>query len=118
WKDYPMLPITNGIHIKTWDKVEVKENIWVKHVDNKRSLLEYIKKVTGEKWDEKTLLLGWARRLVRYKRPLVIFENLQKFKDLAVVSDRPIKVVIAGIAHENDVEGTAVLEQIHKFVTE
>ena len=118
WKEYPMTPITNGIHIKTWDKIKTKENIWEEHQSNKRSLLEYIHKVTEKKWDENTLLLGWARRIVRYKRPLALFENLQKFKELATSSNQPINAVFAGIAHENDAEGIAILQQIQKIVTE
>lgn len=118
WKEYPMIPITNGIHIKTWDLIKNKENMWEKHQSNKRALLEYIHKVTGETWDENTLLLGWARRIVEYKRPLALFENLQKFKELANSSDKPIKVVIAGLAHANDSRGQAILEQLHKIITQ
>ena len=118
WKEVPMIPITNGIHIKTWDRIDNKENIWEKHQSNKRALLEYINKMTNETWDENTLLLGWARRIVGYKRPLALFDNLQQFKNLATTSGKPIKVVISGIAHKNDEEGVAILAQIHKIVTE
>ncbi|HWY79762.1 MAG TPA: alpha-glucan family phosphorylase [Candidatus Sulfotelmatobacter sp.] len=118
WKEYPMIPITNGIHIKTWDFIKNKENIWEKHQDNKKALLTYIHKMTGETWDENTLLLGWARRIVEYKRPLALFENLQKFKDIATTSNRQIRVVISGLSHENDVTGLALLTKIQKIVTE
>ncbi|HZE87617.1 MAG TPA: alpha-glucan family phosphorylase [Methylomirabilota bacterium] len=118
WKEHPMIPITNGINVKTWDRVGKKGNIWEKHQRNKRDLLQYIHKMTGVRWDEDTLLLGWARRIVAYKRPLGLFDNLQQFKELATSSDRPINVVIAGIAHQNDEEGIMILKQIHKIVTE
>lgn len=118
WKEYPMTPITNGIHIKTWDRIKNKENIWEEHQINKRALLAYIKKLTGEIWDEKTLLLGWARRIVEYKRPFALFEDLQKFKSLADSSDRPIRVVISGLSHEDDLKGLAILTKIQKIVKE
>jgi starch phosphorylase len=117
WKEYPMIPITNGVHINTWDKTGTKEGIWEKHQDNKRELLAYIKELTGETWDENTLLLGWARRIVSYKRPLALFENLKKFKNLATSSEQPIRVVISGLSHENDKEGLAILKDIQKIVT-
>lgn len=118
WKEYPMVPITNGIHIKTWDRVQNQDEIWNKHQENKKQLLEYIRKITDVTWDENTLLLGWARRLVSYKRPMALFEKLKEFKELATNSDRPIHVVMAGVAHEKDLAGVAMLEQIHKFVSE
>lgn len=117
WKDYPMIPITNGVNIKTWDNILTKEKIWAKHQRNKRALLEFIRAVTGVRWDENTLLLGWARRIVGYKRPLALFDNLEQFKNLAVSSDRPVRVVISGLSHQNDAEGLAILEQIRKIVT-
>lgn len=118
WKEYPMIPITNGIHIKTWDSIGRKENIWKNHQDNKRTLLEYIHKITNETWDEDILLLGWARRIVGYKRPLALFDNIQQFKNLATSSKRLVKVVISGIAHESDAEGLAILKQIQTIVTQ
>lgn len=116
WKDHPMEAITNGVHIKTWDKTGTKEGMWKKHQKNKRDLLEYIQNMTNETWDEKTFLLGWARRIVSYKRPLALFENLKEFKKLAT-SDRPIRVVISGLSHENDMQGLEILKKIQKIVT-
>lgn len=118
WKDYPMIPITNGIHIQTWDTVESRENIWEKHKQNKRDLLAYINKETGVMWEEDTFLLGWARRIVGYKRPLALFDNFEHFKQLAISSDRPIRVVISGLVHESDAEGLVILEKIQKIVTD
>ena len=118
WPEFPMIPITNGIHVKTWDSTKSKDNIWKKHQENKRFLLAYIHTATGITWDENTLLLGWAKRIVGYKRPLALFDNLQQFKNLATSSERPINVVISGLANEDDTEGLAILEQIKKIVKE
>lgn len=118
WKDYPMIPITNGIHVKTWDKVCTKEDIWGKHKQNKRTLLAYIYKETGVVWEEDVLLLGWARRIVGYKRPLALFDNFEHFKELATSSSRPIRVVISGLVHQSDAEGLVILQKIQKIVTD
>lgn len=118
WKEYPMTPITNGIHVQTWDSTQTNDIIWEKHQENKRVLLEYIHKISGVTWTNDTLLLGWARRIVGYKRPLALFDNIQQFKNLAMSRTRPIKVVISGMAHENDAEGLAILKHIQKIVTE
>lgn len=118
WKEYPMVPITNGIHLKTWDKIYTKDGIWEKHRNNKNVLLEYIHKTTGVRWDGNTLLLGWARRIVGYKRPLALFDNLKQFKILATSSDQPVRVVISGLSHKNDDEGLVILKRLQKIITE
>ncbi|OGK26120.1 hypothetical protein A3D80_01450 [Candidatus Roizmanbacteria bacterium RIFCSPHIGHO2_02_FULL_40_13b] len=118
WKSYPMVPITNGIHIKTWDGVGIKDRIWEKHRENKRLLLEYIRSKTGVSWDENTLLLGWGRRMVGYKRPLALFDTIDQFKQLATSSDKPINVVISGVVHESDAEGLDILKRIQKIVND
>lgn len=118
WKEYTMTPITNGIHIQTWDNVLTKEDIWLKHQQNKRELLAYIHKETGILWEEDVLLLGWARRIVGYKRPLALFDNFEHFRELATSSDRPIRVVISGLVHQSDDEGLVILQKIQKIITD
>ena len=116
WREFNLTPITNGINIKNWDQIEDKENIWNKHQNNKQKLLDYIKLESGVAWDKNTLLLGWARRIVGYKRPLALFENIDQFKKLATDPHRPIRVVISGLAHEHDQQGLHILEQVQKIV--
>lgn len=105
WPEYPLEPVTNGIHIPSWENPNT-------HQENKKKLLEYIANETGQQWDEKTLLLGWARRMVRYKRPLALFEEIEKFLTLAKNQDRPIRVVMAGIAHQADDEGREFIAKL------
>lgn len=112
WKDHPMFPITNGVHIPTWDKVKDEATIWEKHKERKRKLLEYISNHTGVVWDERAIVLGWARRIVRYKRPLALVERLKRFGELARDSERPIHVVFAGLSHPADNDGKDILEEL------
>lgn len=115
WKDHPMETVTNGIHIPTWDQIG-GENIWDAHQKNKQRLLDYIVSKTGIKWSSDTLLLGWARRFVEYKRPLVLFEELEKFVTLAGSVSRPVRVVIAGEPHESDAVGHEMLTKLREMV--
>ncbi len=112
WHDHPMMAITNGIHIPTWDKVCDTTQIWTKHQENKRELLKLIETETKEVWNENTILLGWGRRIVQYKRPLALVERLKRFCELASTSDRPIRMVYTGLAHPSDEEGTTILEEL------
>jgi len=88
----------------------------VKHQENKRTLLSLINEKTGNLWDENHLLFGWARRMVPYKRPLALFQNREKLLQLVKDSRRPIRIVLAGSAHENDLEGAKMLEAIRMLL--
>jgi glycogen phosphorylase len=92
WADHPMISITNGIHIGTWDIVKDLNH----HQICKSKLLQYIKTQTGVNWSPDQLLLGWARRFVEYKRPLAILENLKRLMDIANNSQYPVKIVFSG----------------------
>ncbi|MFH1244182.1 MAG: alpha-glucan family phosphorylase [bacterium] len=111
WTDHPMEAITNGIHLPTWDQIGESE-IWEKHQENKHKLASLIAEKTGEQWNEKTILLGWARRMVRYKRPLAIVERLKQFREMAKNAERPIHVVFAGVSHPSDTDGQKLLEEL------
>ena len=112
WSDHSMIPITNGINIKEWDKIKDEDQMWVKHQANKKELLDYVKSQTGEQWSEDTLVLGWARRIVGYKRPLSIVERLKKFLEIAQNVERPLKLIYSGIAHPSDIEGNDTLAEL------
>jgi starch phosphorylase len=92
WADHPMISITNGVHVGTWDIVKDL----ARHSICKQNLLQYIKQETGIDWKPEHLLLGWARRFVEYKRPLAILDNLQWFKNIAKNSQYPVKIVFSG----------------------
>jgi alpha-glucan phosphorylase-like protein len=78
WPDIPMFPITNGVSIKRWDKIGDSSIFLEKHQASKRKLLARIKKQTKVKWGENELLVGWARRITGYKRPVGIFDELER----------------------------------------
>jgi glucan phosphorylase len=115
WPEYPMIPITNGIHTKTWDCIENNVMIWESHQENKRALLSAITHETGMRWNENDLLIGWARRIVDYKRPLALFEHIQHLQALATNKERPLRIVFSGIAHASDAHGQAIIETIKQL---
>ena len=116
WPDHPMVGITNGIHVPTWDRIKSDSGkpgeLWTIHQARKRILLDFIQKQTGQEWSEDHLLIGWARRIVSYKRPMALFEEVKKFQEINKNSDRPVRVVVAGQSHPNDEEGTRMLKEL------
>jgi len=116
WADHPMVGITNGVHIGTWDMLksnaEEHGSLWAAHQKRKKELLNFIKKQTGQIWSLDHLLLGWARRIVSYKRPMALVEDLKNFQAIAKSSIRPVKVVMAGQPHPSDEDGIRLFKEI------
>lgn len=117
WTDHPMDVVTNGIHIPSWDKMQSHDTIWENHQENKRKLLLRIKKVTGVTFGEDELLLGWARRMVAYKRPFALFEKLSRFSSITRQASRPVRVVVAGQAPPGDTNGAELLQKLESLIS-
>lgn len=90
--------VTNGISIERWDKIGEKGEgqIWSKHLDNKKILIDLVREKTGEVWSTEDLILVWARRLVGYKQPLFLFDNLEEIKRITENSQVKIRIVVSG----------------------
>ena len=109
WPEFSFQPVTNGVHIPTWEAT-------VEHTTGKKNLLQYINKISGNTWGENELLLGWARRFVLYKRPLALFEEIDRFNAIAKSANRPLRVVIAGIAHRSDDGGKELMYTLQQYI--
>ncbi len=93
---------------------EFRKNIFEAHQTNKRNLIEILKP-----WQlrEDVLTIGWARRIAGYKRPALIFHNIQQILRLAY-DIGPLQIVLAGKAHPNDDIGSAHIEKILEHIDE
>lgn len=88
---------------------------WEAHLVNKRELLSFIEKTAGKKWDERVLLLGWARRLVSYKRPLSLLTDPGRFCAIARNDERPVRIVMAGDVQQGDEESIKMHEELRRL---
>ncbi len=111
WKDHPMIPITNGIHVPTWDGIQNQTDLISGHAANKQLLLKALSQYRHE-WQGNYLLIGWARRFVLYKRPMAIFENLEKLLEIAHRSNREVKFVFSGRVPDGDNEGKKMMDNL------
>lgn len=134
---YRVHAITNGVHPYTWvcesfrrlynryvpswchepellvrvDGSIPDAAIWDAHVQAKQTLLDKIRSVTGASLDIKRPLLGFARRMTAYKRPDLIFTDLDRLR--AIARQYPFQIVLAGKAHPHDGHGKRLIEQVH-----
>ncbi len=135
---YHISAITNGVHSSTWTcksfrrlynkylpgwanepELLVKsdcipdEEIWRSHMEAKDELLAFIKQKADVELDRDTLTLGFARRATAYKRPNLLFSNLEELK--AVNRKGRIQAVFAGKSHPKDWEGKRLIEELFHY---
>ncbi|HEY0682244.1 MAG TPA: alpha-glucan family phosphorylase [Steroidobacter sp.] len=135
---YRVHAITNGVHPFTWTSESFRQlynryipswchepellvradgaipddEVWNAHLQTKQQLLDYIRTNTGKALDPRLPVLGFARRMTAYKRPDLLFNDLQRLK--AIARRQPFHIVLAGKAHPRDDGGKRLIETIHR----
>jgi starch phosphorylase len=129
--------ISNGIHPLTWacapfarlfdahlpgwrlepellgnaDVSVPPENVWQAHAEAKRELLATVQRECGIELDSKSPIIGYARRMTEYKRPELLFSDLERLR--SINARQPFQVVLAGKAHPRDESGKRAIEALH-----
>jgi starch phosphorylase len=131
--------ITNGVHSFTWtcdsfrklyDKylpgwanepellVRVDgipdEEIWEAHIEAKEKLVDFVKQKANVNLDRDVLTLGFARRATEYKRPNLLFSDLEKLREIN--SKGRMQTILAGKAHSKDWSGKQLIEEVYGYV--
>jgi len=79
-------------------------------------LLDRVKECTGRALDSSVPILGFARRMTAYKRPDLIFSDIERLR--AIARQYPFQLVMAGKAHPNDEGGKRLIELLHVHMRE
>jgi starch phosphorylase len=135
---YHLRAITNGVHPYTWtcksfrklfdsqipgwanepellvraDEIS-RQKIWQAHFEAKKTLIDYIRRSTGEDLDPNILTLGFARRATEYKRAALIFSDIDRLRD---INNRGrLQIIIAGKAHPRDEVGKSIIKKIYGY---
>ena len=123
WPEYNWQTITNGVHLKTWQDQRFRqpklsdEQMWQIHLDNKLELKRFIKDQTGFEYDFQRLVIGWARRLAGYKRLDAVFSDLDRLAEIIKDEDRPVQLLVAGKAHQEDDRAKEMLHQVIEYMS-
>ncbi len=135
---YEIHAITNGVHSYTWTCESFKrlydkylpgwanepelfvrvgripdEEVWSAHMEAKNILMEFVKAKTGRLMKSDIFTLGFARRATAYKRPDLLFSDIER---LLRVAKGKLQIIYAGKAHPRDEAGKWIIEKI--FVIE
>jgi len=102
--------VTNGIFKDRWRKVEEKS-------EAKNELLKFVNEKTGVVLDAKTLTLVWARRIAAYKRPKILFSDMDRLKKILFNEKCSAQIIISGKAYQTDEEDQKTVEMIRGFAS-
>lgn len=121
WPDYEWIPITNGVAQSRWQDSDYRlrelsdEDLWNQHMIKKRELVETVIQRTGIGYDPERLVVSWARRLAEYKQPKIIFQDIQRLKNILSNSQAPVQLLFAGNSHSADPHAKDIIEEIIKL---
>lgn len=125
WKyitDAPeIFPITNGVHLPTWQYNDIAEAYKNKdineisrlHFTHKKDLIDFIYYKNGIKLDKNSLLIGFARRATDYKR-WDLFAKIPEALDY-VIKAFNVQFVFAGKCHKMDYLGRKYIQNIYEL---
>jgi glycogen phosphorylase len=135
---YRIRAVTNGVHTPTWahpafaelfsehepswayepetflrfDELLPDADVWRAHEIAKRELVEQVRDRTGVELDARLPILGFARRITAYKRPGLLFEDIERM--LEIHAEHPFQIVMAGKSHPADGPGRRLIQHIHE----
>lgn len=114
-----------------WDGVaEIPpQELWFAHRTLKRQLMSTILERTQRLWaeseltarqivaagvllDPEVLTIGYVRRFTEYKRPALVFHDIQRLKRIVRDPWQPVQIVFAGKSHPADTAGKNLLREV------
>lgn len=139
---YHIRAVTNGVHVATWahpafaalftecepawsyepelmarfDQLLPDDRVWDAHQQAREDLFAVIAERTGIRLDPALPVLGFARRITAYKRPSLLFADLDRLR--RIHERHPFQLVLAGKAHPADVHGRDLVHRIHAVMSE
>jgi len=136
---YTVDSITNGVHSFTWVSGSLKklfdeyipewfndpyslryaisipkDKIWKAHVKEKAKLIKFINSQDGNKFSEKVFTIGFARRATAYKRPDLVFMDIDRLARICSLHGS-MQFVFSGKAHPNDYYGKELIKKINNL---
>jgi glycogen phosphorylase len=139
---YDVHAITNGVHARSWTAPALQSvfdrhipqwchepellvralripdaEVVAAHARAKQDLLHSLAGLAGaERLDAQRFTLGFARRMTDYKRPGLLFTDLDRLR--AIARRTPFQVIVSGKAHPRDQAGKQHIEELHAWARE
>lgn len=135
---YHIHAITNGVHTFTWTCEEMamlfdkyipgwanepelfvrsgnipELELWEAHRAAKIKLLAHVRNAVGVEMDPNVLTIGFARRATAYKRPHLLFHDIDRL--IKICSQAKLQIIYAGKAHPHDDNGKKLIQGIYGY---
>ena len=136
---YTVDSITNGIHSFTWvsdsfkklfneyipewfnDPYSLryaisipKDKIWKAHMNEKAKLIKLLNSQGGNQFSEKVFTIGFARRATAYKRPDLVFADIDRLEKIYNLHGS-MQFIFSGKAHPKDYFGKELIKKINNL---
>lgn len=137
--EYELNAVTNGVHSESWSSDHFKalfddyingwrddserlsqalkipdSEIWDAKKDAKDELSELVAERAEGDLDRDILTLGFARRMTGYKRPTLIFKDIDALDKLGEKYGG-LQLVFGGKAHPDDTQGKELIKKIIRY---
>jgi len=135
---YRVRAVTNGVHSSSWAAPPLRrlfdafmpawrhepetlvradccipdDDLWRAHREAKQALIDHVRNTTQISLSLDVPIIGCARRMTEYKRPDLLFSDLERLRSIARVQQ--FCVVISGKAHPRDEGGKRLIQLIHR----
>lgn len=134
--------ITNGVHSATWTAAAFRalydrytpgwrddslllryalgiplDAVQLAHDEAKRLLLQEVNRTANAAFDPHTFTIGFARRATAYKRPDLLFYDVERLRQISARYGA-IQVIYSGKAHPKDEEGKVLIQKIFRRAKE
>jgi starch phosphorylase len=139
---YHIHAVTNGVHPYTWTSESFRnlfdrqipgwchepefliradcclddQEVWDAHQHAKQLLIDKVTSLTSVQMNAAIPTLGFARRMTAYKRPDLLFTDLERLKQIG--RHQPFQIVLAGKAHPRDEGGKRLIETLYRHIDE
>ena len=94
----------------------IRERIRRRWIEGDISLEQVIAMGTG--LDPDTLTIAFTRRFTEYKRPMLIFQDVERLKRILTNPQRPVQLIFAGKSHPADMGSKHILQQVFNLATD
>jgi starch phosphorylase len=101
----------------------------------RRKLIQYILEAAQHRWaegnataqqilamgsllDADTLTIGFVRRFAEYKRPALIFSDVERLKKIVNNRQRPVQIIFAGKSHPADFASKVLLHRVYSLASD
>jgi starch phosphorylase len=118
--------------IEVWSQINdiPDEDLWRVHQDLKGKLFHVILERAQARWargeaspqqilamgsllDSSFLTIGFVRRFAEYKRPSLLFQDIERLKRIINNTWCPVQIIFAGKSHPADTASKLLLQRVH-----